>query len=29
MPEWALLLVLLVGYLIFTQWVLPKLGIPT
>lgn len=29
MPEWAVLLVLLIGYLVFAQWVLPKFGIPT
>lgn len=29
MPEWVWLLALLIGYVILTQWVLPKLGVPT
>jgi hypothetical protein len=29
MPEWAWLVVFLIGYVILTQWVLPKLGVPT
>ena len=29
MPEWAWLVAVLVGYVILTQWVLPKLGVPT
>jgi len=29
MPEWVWLIALLIGYLILTQWLLPKLGVPT
>ena len=29
MPEWVWLIALLVGYVILTQWLLPKLGVPT
>ena len=29
MPEWVWLIALLVGYVILTQWLLPKLGLPT
>ena len=29
MPEWVWLLALLVAYVILTQWLLPKLGVPT
>jgi len=29
MPEWVWLIAMLVGYLILTQWLLPKLGVPT
>jgi uncharacterized membrane protein len=29
MPEWVWLIAVLVGYLILTQWLLPKLGVPT
>jgi hypothetical protein len=29
MPEWFWLVTVLVGYLILTQWLLPKLGVPT
>ena len=29
MPEWVWLVAVLVGYLILTQWLLPKLGVPT
>ncbi len=29
MPEWVWLMAVLVGYVILTQWVLPKLGVPT
>jgi hypothetical protein len=29
MPEWVWLVAVLVGYVILTQWLLPKLGIPT
>jgi hypothetical protein len=29
MPEWVWLIALLIGYLFLTQWLLPKLGVPT
>jgi hypothetical protein len=29
MPEWLWLVTVLAGYLILTQWLLPKLGVPT
>jgi hypothetical protein len=29
MPEWVLLIAVLAGYVILTQWLLPKLGVPT
>lgn len=29
MPEWGWLVAFLIGYVILTQWLLPKLGIPT
>ncbi len=29
MTDWILILLLLIGYLALTQWLLPKLGIPT
>ena len=29
MPEWVWLVAGLVGYVILTQWLLPKLGVPT
>jgi hypothetical protein len=29
MPEWLWLLVVLLGYVTLTQWLLPKLGVPT
>lgn len=29
MPEWIWLIVVLVGYIALTQWLLPKLGVPT
>jgi len=29
MPEWVWLVAVLVGYVILTQWLLPKLGFPT
>jgi len=29
MPEWVWLIVMLAGYVILTQWLLPKLGVPT
>jgi hypothetical protein len=29
MPNWVWGLAFLVGYIILTQWLLPKLGVPT
>jgi len=29
MPEWVWLVGVLVAYVILTQWLLPKLGVPT
>ena len=29
MPEWVWLVALVVGYVALTQWLLPKVGIPT
>ena len=29
MPEWIWLAAVVVGYVILTQWLLPKLGVPT
>lgn len=29
MREWVWMVVFLVGYLVLTQWLLPKLGVPT
>ncbi len=29
MPEWIWLVAVLVGYVLLTQWLLPKLGVPT
>jgi hypothetical protein len=29
MPDWAWMIVLVVGYIALTQWLLPKLGVPT
>ena len=29
MPEWVWLLVFLISYATLTQWLLPKLGVPT
>lgn len=29
MPEWVWLIAVLVGYVLLTQWLLPKLGVPT
>jgi hypothetical protein len=29
MPEWVWLVALLIGYVLLTQWLLPKLGVPT
>lgn len=29
MPDWAWVIVALAGYLFLTQWLLPRLGVPT
>ena len=29
MPEWAWIIVFVVAYLLLTQWLFPKLGLPT
>jgi hypothetical protein len=29
MPEWVWLIAVLAGYVALTQWLLPKLGVPT
>ena len=29
MPEWVWMVAILVGYVILSQWLLPKLGVPT
>lgn len=29
MPDWVWFVALFAGYLILTQWLLPKLGVPT
>ena len=29
MPDWGWMIVVLVAYLFLTQWLLPKLGVPT
>jgi hypothetical protein len=29
MPDWLWMVLLVAGYLVLTQWVLPKLGVPT
>lgn len=29
MPQWAWLLIFVAAWLVLTQWLLPKLGIPT
>ena len=29
MPEWVWLVAFLAGYIALTQWLLPKLGVPT
>jgi hypothetical protein len=29
MPDWLWMVLLVVGYVVVTQWVLPKLGVPT
>jgi len=29
MPDWAWIVVVAVAYVVLTQWLLPKLGVPT
>lgn len=29
MPQWVWLVAVLIGWLVLTQWLLPKLGVPT
>jgi hypothetical protein len=29
MPQWAWMIVFVFAYLVLTQWLLPKLGVPT
>jgi uncharacterized membrane protein len=29
MAQWVWLVAILIGYLVLTQWLLPKLGVPT
>ena len=29
MPEWGWFVLVVVGYIVLTQWLLPKLGVPT
>lgn len=29
MPDWIWFIIVLAGYLVLTQWLLPKLGVPT
>jgi hypothetical protein len=29
MPNWLIIVLLLAAYLVLTQWLLPKFGIPT
>lgn len=29
MPDWLPLVLFIVGYALLTQWLLPKLGVPT
>jgi hypothetical protein len=29
MPQWFWVIVFVAGYLVLTQWLLPKLGVPT
>ena len=29
MPNWMWIVLFVAGYLVLTQWVLPKLGVPT
>jgi hypothetical protein len=29
MPDWVWIIGFVIGYLVLTQWLLPKLGVPT
>jgi len=29
MPDWVWFIAVVVGYVVLTQWLLPKLGVPT
>lgn len=29
MPDWAWIAIFVIGYIVLTQWILPKLGVPT
>lgn len=29
MPDWAIIVLFVVGYIVLTQWLLPKMGVPT
>lgn len=29
MPEWIWMVAVLIGYVVLTQWLLPKLGVPS
>jgi len=29
LPDWAWIVLFIVGYIAWTQWLLPKLGVPT
>ncbi len=29
MPQWLWVVAFVVGYIVLTQWLLPKLGVPT
>ena len=29
MPQWVWVVIFVIGYVVLTQWLLPKLGVPT
>lgn len=29
MPDWASIVIFVIGYIVLTQWILPKLGVST
>jgi len=29
MPQWLWVVIFVIGYVVLTQWLLPKLGVPT